>query len=76
MINTMTSTQSVMVREHENVEFGKRVSFRNSDWQESADDRGSFRKVVLDAGDWRSLGSPEQITVTIEGGDRLNDEGS
>jgi hypothetical protein len=32
------------------------------------------RTVCLDADTWRDLGSPDVITVTIEPGDRLNED--
>lgn len=50
----------------------KRVFFREADWKEGAADRGSYRKVILDRSDWEEMGRPEEITVTIEPGDKLN----
>jgi hypothetical protein len=32
------------------------------------------REVVIDYETWRDMGTPEAITVTIEPGDRLNEE--
>jgi hypothetical protein len=50
-----------------------KVAFRNSDWREPASERGKFRRVELDVGDWIEMGKPDTITVTVEPGDRLND---
>jgi hypothetical protein len=36
----------------------------------------SLPEMFLNAADFHALGGPEQITVTIEAGDRLNHEGT
>lgn len=68
----MTMTRMVMVRVSVN-KIGKHlIAFRNSDFREPEEDRGHFRSVYIHQVDWEELGSPDEITVTIEPGDKLN----
>jgi hypothetical protein len=71
---TLIRTQIVLVRENAHVAFGKWVNFRTADFQTPQDDVDRFFKVRLTADRWHDMGSPETITVTIEPGDRLNEE--
>lgn len=72
-MTVMVRTKSVMVRTTSNKIGTKTICFRNSDHNEPVKDRGPMRRVDLALSDWLELGSPDEITVTIEPGDTLND---
>lgn len=67
----MTKTRCIMKREFSS-ELDGRIThtFR----MRYEDTNVIQRTVELDAEDWEEMGRPETITVTIEPGDRLNDE--
>jgi hypothetical protein len=66
----MAKTVSVLVRAtHQDSEF---IGFRNSDYLEAPENRGRSRHLRFAYEDWDDMGKPDEITVTIEPGDKLN----
>lgn len=65
MVITLNKSVTVM---HYELDVGEHAKFVSRD-----DDEGRIhRATIMTGADWRAMGEPDVITMTIEPGDRLN----
>jgi hypothetical protein len=70
MASTLIRMASVMDRETFHVIHGDDVAFTTR-----CDDSGHVqRTLAFSRRDWEDMGRPDRLTVTVEPGDRLNEE--
>ncbi len=70
----MNLSKSTSVLRNTHLPSGKSQTFATDAFQEG-EDPNHGKLVTMMNGLWEDLGSPDVITVTIQPGDHLNDEG-
>ncbi len=44
-------------------------------FEQEPDEEGQYEQILITKQNWEDFGEPEVITISVEPGDRLNDEG-
>lgn len=54
---------------------GRMMHYRDSDYDAPSEDRSPCKQVLIPEQLYKDMGCPETITVTVQPGDYLNEEG-